>query len=360
MTRAFKVFLLIILSFGSVWAYQFRVVELEALLSAGLAEDGGVGLAGLRSPVDRVLDPRDGRRMYARVHYDRPAFPPEPLVVPEASIEGPEFAAPDPADEAADLANAERPPQTPPFELTPRETPVPRAYGEADGADLPEQEPRPFRFAEQASRFADQAPRGGAKKGGTEGKKSERGERRLEKPEPSPSTPAADEKARTDPARVPPPSRALPNEGGPRSRGARPKVDRSKPPEPAPANGRPGPQPGPRSKPSAGLALGESAPVPRLTTVNHVVREKETLASLARRYYQNDTERWRSIFAANQTALDDPHFLPPGTVLQIPDVAPPPRRGVSPQKKEAKSKLPRPSKGSERVLDSEAERGMNG
>src|SRR5688572_9428586 len=69
--------------------------------------------------------------------------------------------------------------------------------------------------------------------------------------------------------------------------------------------------------------------------VSHVVGLKETLASLARRYYGNDTEKWKAIFAANQERLDDPHSLPVGTVLDIPDAISdsafpprPPRGGV--------------------------------
>jgi nucleoid-associated protein YgaU len=49
----------------------------------------------------------------------------------------------------------------------------------------------------------------------------------------------------------------------------------------------------------------------------HVVREGETLYSLARHYYQDD-RKFVDIYRANQAVLTTPDPLPPGTVLVIP------------------------------------------
>lgn len=59
---------------------------------------------------------------------------------------------------------------------------------------------------------------------------------------------------------------------------------------------------------------GSSSPArPR----HHEVKEGETLAKLARRYY-SDGEAWRAIFEANRSILRNPHALRVGITLTIP------------------------------------------
>lgn len=59
-------------------------------------------------------------------------------------------------------------------------------------------------------------------------------------------------------------------------------------------------------------------PAPRATAQRtHVVQRGDTLYSLARRYY-NDQTRWRTIWEANQGTLRNKDQLPVGTRLVIP------------------------------------------
>lgn len=51
----------------------------------------------------------------------------------------------------------------------------------------------------------------------------------------------------------------------------------------------------------------------------HVVREGETLVSLAQRYY-GDGEQFHLIYRANQQEVEATDPLPPGAVLVIPDM----------------------------------------
>ncbi len=49
----------------------------------------------------------------------------------------------------------------------------------------------------------------------------------------------------------------------------------------------------------------------------HLVQPKDTLYSLARRYY-NDPREWKTIFLANQNVLKDPNRISIGMTLIIP------------------------------------------
>jgi len=58
---------------------------------------------------------------------------------------------------------------------------------------------------------------------------------------------------------------------------------------------------------------------PAVAVKHHVVKEGETLFSLAEHYY-GDKNRFIKIYEANQAALKTPDALPAGTDLVIPDV----------------------------------------
>jgi nucleoid-associated protein YgaU len=67
-------------------------------------------------------------------------------------------------------------------------------------------------------------------------------------------------------------------------------------------------------KPAAPRAEEPEAALPGR---RHVVREGETLYSLARQYYGDDRRFWE-ILRANPGVLTNPELVPPGTVLIIP------------------------------------------
>jgi nucleoid-associated protein YgaU len=80
---------------------------------------------------------------------------------------------------------------------------------------------------------------------------------------------------------------------------------------PTPADARPAPR--------------NQVPAPPTgAATRHVVQEGDTLASLARRYYQDD-RKCLDIYRANQNVLSSPDRLRPGMVLVIPDLAAAPR-----------------------------------
>ncbi len=282
MSRAFQVFLLIVLLFGALWAYRFRSRDLRAWLEFGEppppeAEE----LIGLRSPVDRVLTSRTGARLPAFfVH--RAAAPPEALI--ESSPEG--FLDPPPAPEPQEQAGE-------------------RAAELARGPDEPEREPVVIRILprERSTRREAAAPRGEPVGRSAETKQAD-------------GSPAVKTVPATGPRR---PSGSI--EPGSRS------------PTLTPGAAQPGAKKRRPASVDGAAALVKSKPaetVPVRKVVSHVVRDKETLASLARRYYKNDTERWREIFSANQHRIEDPDRLPLGLVLEIPGVrGPAPQRGAA-------------------------------
>jgi nucleoid-associated protein YgaU len=67
------------------------------------------------------------------------------------------------------------------------------------------------------------------------------------------------------------------------------------------------------------LVPASPASAANLESARHVVREGETLYSLARRYYHDD-RKFVEIFRANQDVLTTPDPLRPGTVLVIPEL----------------------------------------
>lgn len=56
----------------------------------------------------------------------------------------------------------------------------------------------------------------------------------------------------------------------------------------------------------------------RQRVVSHTVKRNETLATIARRYYPEDSTGWRIIFEANDDRLDSPDTVREGQVLRIP------------------------------------------
>lgn len=79
-----------------------------------------------------------------------------------------------------------------------------------------------------------------------------------------------------------------------------------------------------------GLTDAPPTPVPYRTQnrptqtgveVTHTVRKGESLAAIARRYY-NDTDRWQQIYEANRHVLPSPDLVKEGVVLRIPNVEP--------------------------------------
>lgn len=54
-------------------------------------------------------------------------------------------------------------------------------------------------------------------------------------------------------------------------------------------------------------------------TKRHTVVPKDNLWQLAKTYYSNPF-RWKVIYAANQNAIKDPHWIYPGQVFDIPEV----------------------------------------
>jgi nucleoid-associated protein YgaU len=87
--------------------------------------------------------------------------------------------------------------------------------------------------------------------------------------------------------------------------------------------------------PPAGESHGARSPVTatsathiveRRAGLNHVVREGESLFSLAKHFY-GDSRKYMEIFHANQRILSTPDRVAPGTVLVIPELpAPSPER----------------------------------
>ena len=59
--------------------------------------------------------------------------------------------------------------------------------------------------------------------------------------------------------------------------------------------------------------------MPAVLGKHHIVKEGETLFSLAEQYY-GDKNRFIKIYDANQATLKTPDALPAGTDLLIPDV----------------------------------------
>ncbi len=288
MSRAFRVFLLIVLLFGALWAYRYRARDLRAWLEFGEPPPPEADeLVGLRSPVDRVLTPRMGARL--------PAFfvrrVESPAAVPE-----------DPPEVFVD------PPTAP--ELQERVVEPAAEYGRelARGPDEPEREPVVLRFFPR--------PR------------SPRREAADEAIAPKPIGGSLDPQPAPQPGPKSAPKSAPAAERGARRPSGTPSGTIA--PGSGSQNLSPGAtQPGAKKKrsdqggPTAVLANAtpvETAPAQK--TVSHVVRDRETLASLARRYYKNDTERWREIFSANQHRIADPDRLPLGLVLEIPGVQP--------------------------------------
>ena len=112
-SRAFKVFLLMVLSFGGLWAYHYRAADLRTWLELGEPPFSGSNeLPGLRSPVERVLDPRAAYSVAAVLLVEPPleraaAPPPEAFVaadLPPAREE--EAPPPDVAGSAEELLKA--------------------------------------------------------------------------------------------------------------------------------------------------------------------------------------------------------------------------------------------------------------
>ena len=71
------------------------------------------------------------------------------------------------------------------------------------------------------------------------------------------------------------------------------------------------------------LVLGVAMPsqgIAQESNLTHVVREGETLSTLARQYL-GDGERWPEIAQANQGRILDPNLIPTGVELRIPDAA---------------------------------------
>ncbi len=304
-SRAFKVFLLMVLGFGSLWAYQFRTRDLRAWLERGEPPPGGPDdLAVLRSPVNRVLDPRKDSRALVTIYYQE-SSPSEPAA--EETV-------------LADLP-----------------TPVGPETNSAPRIDPEEEEPEAIILLEEPA--PQEPPR--TKDVRPPAPDAAKKEREKVRPREKPAEKAAEKPAekKTD----------------------RPKAERVRPgrpdPHAIPADGSRPPGEtgqglaGDPARPDAAKAVpdaprGETAPPPpRRKSISHVVREKETLASLARQYYQNDTDRWRDIFAANQSRLPDPDALSPGMVIEIPDARPPEgpgRNAKKPAAQPAKSRA-RPS-----------------
>ena len=84
-----------------------------------------------------------------------------------------------------------------------------------------------------------------------------------------------------------------------------------------------GPVPDARPAPEAAASQGgettyhTAASAPPSPERRHVVREGESLASIARDYYGDD-ERAQAIYAANRDQIRDPEHLRPGQTLILP------------------------------------------
>ncbi len=73
------------------------------------------------------------------------------------------------------------------------------------------------------------------------------------------------------------------------------------------------------SRPVEGKSVAATTEIAPPADKHHIVREGETLFSLAEQYY-GDKSRFVTIYQANRTALKSPDALPVGTDLIIPDV----------------------------------------
>jgi nucleoid-associated protein YgaU len=294
-SSGFKVFLLIVLFSGALWAYRFRARDLRAWLEFGEPPAlPGEELPGLRSPVDRVLDPRQDARFLAALRYQAPRPP-----VPEEPVE--------------ELVLADLPPRFPEEPVRDIQPPAPAVQAAENPAAVEEEKEPILIHLPPAEKKAASDQKGGSR-----------------------PTSSASEKEREK------------KEGGgkaekaARARTPEKRPEKSEKPE-KPASERPGnprsdsrASPGEEGEPPEGPArLVDENGGSRRRVVSHVVRPKETLASLARRYYQNDTERWKVIFAANQERIADPDNLPLGLVIDIPDVA-----GERPEAKPARGQKP--------------------
>jgi phage tail protein X len=277
MTRAFKVFLLMLLFFVAIWAWKFRSRDIRSWLELGNPPPAPTDeLAAIRSKVDGVIEPSRLTRMLARIYIK------DPLTASPAEVE--EFVDP-PSEEEDPPPVYYEPEEDQPVEIILREGP------EASVARATP--PRPAEKGSKGREAEKERPKAGAEK------IQEPGKAVAEKsPAPAPKTERAKgakseakpERSRQERTRARPDPHAIPADG-------------VKPPrEPEPV-----------------LVKGGAPDAPRKrTTVTHVVRKKDTLASLARRYYRNDTEMWRTIYAANQERIANPDELPVGAVIDIP------------------------------------------
>ncbi len=249
-SREFKVFLLILLFFGSLWAYQFRGRDLRSWLELGEPPpEPGEDLVDLKSDVGWVLDPSKDQRFLTRISFLRP----------QPSMSSPET------------------------QFHADSSPAGIAWGEEDfsAPDIEEEsdeEPVELMIRSSLEDADPSIPKSddGEKKRGRENKESE-----------SPKGP---------------------------SNTNRPPIPTDPHKDPADGNRNSAK----KSNPTVVKTVPEKKPM--RISVKHKVRKKETLASIARRYYKNNTGAWRKIFAANRGKLSSPHKLPVGLVLTIPGV----------------------------------------
>src|SRR5207249_2616990 len=129
-SRAFKVFLLMVLSFGGLWAYHYRAADLRTWLELGEPPFSGSNeLPGLRSPVERVLDPRAAYSVAAVLLVEPPleraaAPPPEAFVAADLPPAREEEAPPPDVAGSAGAAPPVEPPPAPRVSAEPERPPV--------------------------------------------------------------------------------------------------------------------------------------------------------------------------------------------------------------------------------------------
>jgi nucleoid-associated protein YgaU len=291
MSPGFRIFILILCAFGAISIYRFRSPELSHWLRQSPSRMPDRVDEPLVSPVDRILGPEAALATLWLRGAAPPAGPagpgvePEPAAAPLSPEElmlgadlpvvedegpGPEEATA-PAGAAAGDGAAETPPEPRPEPEAPAEPPGVVAFAEVayevkEGDNL-------WRIA---ARFL------GA---GSRYQEIREQNREVFKDRGSDIVPAGTVLK----IRVPAPRDGLKVPG--------PQVDTSVEQNPAPA-----PRP----------AVDDRTPV------YHTVRRSESLQRIARQYFPEDVDGWRTIFAANRDRLPSPDLVREGQVLVIP------------------------------------------